>query len=76
MTTLILIAGGILTGITIGLFFLIDFNIGEFYFEYIVIFGLAASPIVGTYITQTNPHLVFSVSPVIAKIFSPLVLLH
>ena len=49
MTTLILIAGGILTGITIGLFSLIDFNIGEFYFEYIVIFGLAASPIVGTY---------------------------
>lgn len=75
MTTLILIAGGILTGITIGLFSLIDFNIGEFYFEYIVIFGLAASPIVGTYITQTNPQLVNKVSPVIAKIFSPLVLI-
>ncbi len=74
MTTLILIAGMLMTGITIGLFSLIDYNIGEFYFEYIVIFGLAASPIVGTYITQTNPQLVNKVSPVIAKLFSPLVL--
>lgn len=75
MTTLILIAGMLMTGITIGLFSLIGFNIGEFYFEYIVIFGLAASPIVGTYVTQTNPQLVNKVSPVIAKIFSPLVLI-
>ncbi|HKB44725.1 MAG TPA: hypothetical protein VKC90_10050 [Chitinophagaceae bacterium] len=75
MTTLILIAGGILTAITIGLFRVIGFNIERFYFDYIGIFGLAASPIVGTYITQTNPQLVNKVSPLIAKIFSPLVLI-
>lgn len=75
MTTLILIAGGILTAITIGLFSVIGFNIEKFYFDYIGIFGLAAAPIVGTYITQTNPQLVNKVSPVIAKIFSPLVLI-
>ena len=75
MTTLILIAGGILTAITIGLFSVIGFNIEKFYFDYIGIFGLAASPIVGTYITQTNPQLVNKVSPLIAKIFSPLVLI-
>jgi hypothetical protein len=40
-----------------------------------VVFGLAASPIVGTYIVQTNPQLVNRVSPVIVKIFTPLVLL-
>ena len=74
MTTLIVIAGGILSGITIGLFSLIGFNIEKFYVEYIVIFGLPAAPIFGTYLTQTNPHLVGKVSPVIAKIFSPLVL--
>ena len=74
MTTLIVIAGAILTGITIGLFSLIGFNIEKFYFENIVIFGLPAAPIVGTYLTQTNPQLVGKVSPVIAKIFSPLVL--
>src|SRR4029079_6125545 len=39
------------------------------------IFGLAAAPIIGTYLTQTNPQLVGKVSPVIAKIFSPLVLM-
>lgn len=74
MTTLILIAGALLTGITIGLFKLIGFNIEEFYFQNIVIFGLPAAPIAGTYLIQTNPQLVGKVSPVIAKIFSPLVL--
>lgn len=75
MTTLILIAGGIMTGITIGLFSLIGFHIETFYMQYIGVFGLAAAPIVGTYLTQTNPQLVGKVSPVIAKIFSPLVLI-
>ncbi len=75
MTTLILIAGGILTAITIGLFDLIGFKIEKFYRDYIVVSGLAALPIVATYITQTNPQLVNKVSPVIAKIFSPLVLI-
>jgi len=74
MTALIVIAGAILTGITIGLFELIGFDIKEFYFENIVIFVLPAAPIFGTYLTQTNPQLVGKVSPVIAKIFSPLVL--
>lgn len=73
MTTLILIAGGILTGITIGLFSLIGFNIEEFYFRNVGIAGLAAAPIIATYLTQTNPQLVGKVSPVIARIFSPLV---
>lgn len=75
MTTLILIAGGIMTGLTIGLFSLIGFNIENFYFENIVVFGLPAAPIIGTYLIQSNPQLVGKVSPVIAKIFSPLVLL-
>lgn len=74
MTTLILIAGGIMTGVTLGLFELIGFNIKDLYFNYFGIFGLAAAPIVGTYLTQTNPQLVGKVSPVIARIFSPLVL--
>jgi hypothetical protein len=74
MTTLILISGGILTGITLGLFSLIEVNIEGIYFKYIVIFGLAAAPMVGTYLVQTNPHLVNKVSPVIAQVFTPLVL--
>lgn len=74
MTTLIVIAGAILSGVTVGLFSLIGINIEKFYFQNIVIFGLPAAPIFGTWLTQTNPQLVGKVSPVIAKIFSPLVL--
>ena len=74
MTTIIVIAGGLLTAITFGLFELIDIKIEEFYFRYIGIWGLAAAPIIGTYLVQTNPQLVNKVSPVIAKVFTPLVL--
>lgn len=74
MSALMVIAGGILTGITIGLFSLIGLRIEEFYMQNIAVFGAAAVPIAATYLTQTNPQLVGKVSPVIAKIFSPLVL--
>jgi hypothetical protein len=75
MTGLLAIAAAILTAITIGLFELIGFDIKDFYFDNIVVFGLPAIPMLSTYITQTNPQLVSRVSPVIAKIFSPLVLI-
>ncbi len=75
MTTILLIAGGLMTGITLGLFELIDLPIEEFYFKYIAIWGLAAAPIVGTYLVRTNPQLVNKVSPVIAKVFTPLLLI-
>jgi hypothetical protein len=73
--TLVLISGGIMTGLTIGLFELIGYRIKEYYFQYVVIFGLPAVPILGTVLTQTIPQLVQKVSPIIARIFSPLVLL-
>lgn len=74
MSALILIACGLMTGITVGLFELLGLDIKEFYFKNIVIFGLPVVPVAATYLTQTNPQLVGKVSPVIAKIFSPLVL--
>jgi hypothetical protein len=74
MTAVIVIAGVVLSGITLGLFSLIGLDIEKFYLNYVVIFGLSAVPIVGTYLTQVNPHLVNKVSPVIARIFGPLVL--
>ncbi len=75
ITAIILIAGMILSVLTRGLFLLIDMDIFDFYFQYIVIPGIAAAPVVGTYVIRKNPNLVNKVSPVIAKIFSPLVLL-
>jgi hypothetical protein len=74
MTALIVIAGGIMSAITINLFSLIGYDIAEKYLQNVGVFGLAAAPVIGTYLTQTNPQLVGKVSPVIAKIFSPLVL--
>ncbi|MHA6248930.1 hypothetical protein ACXYMU_13385 [Pontibacter sp. CAU 1760] len=74
MSAMLGLAGVLLSGITIGLFELIGFKIEEFYFEYVAAFGLPAVPIVATYLTQINPQLVSKVSPVIAKLFSPLVL--
>jgi hypothetical protein len=74
MSVLLGIAGVLMTGITVGLFELIGVKIEEFYFNYVVAFGLPAVAILGTYLTHTNSQLVNKVSPVIAKIFSPLVL--
>lgn len=74
MSVLLGIASFLLTGLTFGLFELIGIKIEEFYINYVVAFGLPAIPILGTYLTQKNPQLVNKVSPIIAKIFSPLIL--
>ncbi len=74
MSVLLGLSGIALTGLTFGLFKLIGIKIEEFYINYVVVFGLPAVPIFATYLTQTNPQLVNKVSPIIAKIFSPLVL--
>lgn len=75
MIALIAIAGGIMSGLTIGLFSAIGFNIEEVYFSNVVVVGMAAAPIIATYLIRTNPQLVGKVSPVIARLFTPLVLL-
>ena len=72
---ILILAGGLLTGITIGLFELIGLNIIDVYFQYIAVYGLAAAPLLATLITQSNPELVNKVPPIVAKIFSPLVLI-
>ena len=64
----------ILSGITIGLFSLIGLSIADFYTKWILITELAAVPLMATYVIRFNPQLVNKVSPVIARIFSPVVL--
>jgi hypothetical protein len=63
-----------ISGITMGLFSLIGIDIGEIYFQWILVIELSACPLVATYILDTNPRLVSRVSPIIARIFSPVVL--
>jgi hypothetical protein len=75
MTALIAIAAAIVSGATVGLFSLIGLDIEQFYFRYVIQFAFPAAPILATWLIQTNPQLVGKVSPVIARIFSPLVLL-
>lgn len=75
MIAILGIAGGILFGITFGLFSLIGINIEQFFQDYIIVFGLPAIPILAAFLTHTNPQLVNKVSPIIAKLFSPMVLI-
>lgn len=73
MTALILLSGGIFTGITIGLFNLINIKIEKFYFDYVVVWGLSGVPMLSTFLVRNNPQLVGRISPVIARIFTPVV---
>lgn len=75
LTAIILIAGAILTAVTIGLFSAIDLHIEDFYMENIAIIGLISAPIVATYMIRMFPAMTNKIAPVIAGIFSPLVLI-
>lgn len=75
MTAVLVLSGILFTAITIGLFKLIGLNIELFYTQYILIWGASSIPIVSTYLVQNNPQLVNKISPVIAKIFTPIVFL-
>ena len=72
---IILIAGGALTGITIGLFHAIGINIEKFYFNNIVLVGLVSAPVVTSYIIKNFNTLTNKIAPIVANLFSPLVLL-
>ncbi len=75
MTGLILIAGGIMTGLTLGLFEVIKIDIAKFYLEYVVVFGGVAAPIVSYYLIRLIPNITSKIAPVIARVFTPLVLI-
>jgi hypothetical protein len=73
MTGLIFISGMFFTGITIALFELLKIDIKDFYFEQIAVWGLAAIPMLSTFLVQNNPELVNKISPTIARIFTPII---
>lgn len=75
LAAIILITGGILTGVTIGLFSAIDLKIEKFYKDYIVMIGLVSTPVVATFIIRNYPFVSNKIAPIIANIFSPLVLI-
>lgn len=74
-TAIILIGGIVLTALTLSLFSVIDVNMEDFYFKNVVVYGAAASPIVGTYLAAARSKVARNFAPYLAKIFSPLVLI-
>ena len=76
MCAIILLSCMVFTMITFGLFELINIKIEEFYFRYFAIWWIAAVPMIATYLIQNNPQLINKVSPIIAKIFTPLVFIN
>ena len=75
LSGLILIAGVILAGVTIGLFRAIDLRIDVFYRNYIAIWGAVSAPVVATYVIRSYPIVTNKIAPIIAAIFRPLVLI-
>ena len=73
MSGILLLSTFLFSAITMGLFQLIDIQIEKFYTQYILIWLLAAIPIMANYFIQNNAQLINRVSPIIAKIFTPLV---
>jgi len=69
------LAGMALAGITMMLFGLLGMDISELYFENIVVMGVAGLAIVASYVVQRYGKLTQSIAPLLAKVFSPLVLL-
>ncbi len=72
LSGLMLIAGGLFTAITINLFEVLKINILTIYFNYFVAVGLSIVPLFASFLIENNGHLVHKVSPVIARIFTPL----
>jgi len=75
MSAIIMLSGFVFSAMTIGLFSLLGISIETFYANYVAIWGISAIPIVATYLVQNNPQLVNKISPIIAKLFTPLVFL-
>jgi hypothetical protein len=74
MTGLILLAGGVLTVITLGLFNAIGMNVMQFYTDFIALPGGVAAPVVAFFLIRTYPAITSKIAPVIARVFTPVVL--
>ncbi len=74
LMAIMVIAGAILSGITVILFETIGLDIEEVYMEYVGLIGAVSIPIVATFITRNYKSLTNKIAPIIANIFSPLVL--
>ena len=75
MNVIILLSGFLFVAMTMGLFKLIGIDTAYMMQYYVLVWGLPAIPIIATFIIVNNPQVVNKISPVIAKIFTPMVTL-
>jgi hypothetical protein len=73
MTGLILLAGGVFTAITLGLFNVIGINIAQFFTDFIALPGGVAAPVIAYYLIRNFRGITSKIAPVIARIFTPVV---
>ncbi len=74
-SVLLLLGGMVLTGLTLGLFEALDWDIHSWYFDYVVMSGIVSAPIVGTYIYDQVLNRQSKFAAVLSNVFSPLLLL-
>lgn len=73
MTVVVGLAGGLFTALTLNLFNVVQLKIDDFYFRYIVLSILPTVPLFATLLVRQNTSLVNKISPLIGRIFTPLV---
>jgi hypothetical protein len=76
MSVIIFLSCVLFTVITFGLFNLIGIKVENFYIQYIAIWGIGAIPLFAAYLIYNNPNLINRITPLIAKIFTPLVFIN
>ena len=75
MTGLLAITGAILSGMTIVLFEIIGMKIEKFYMQNVAVVGVAILPLIAAWLIDLYPGITDRITPVIARVFTPLVLL-
>jgi hypothetical protein len=76
-TTILLIGGAILSGITMALLNFIEntYELTDWYQNYVVVYGAVSTPIVATFLLDKVIDKRLNIAPTIAKIFTPLFLI-
>ena len=73
-STIVLLGGMVLTGLTLALFGLIGLQIESWYMSNVGVYGAIATPLVATLLIDRVVGDRFKISPLLAKVFSPLFL--
>jgi hypothetical protein len=72
---LIVLSGMLLAGLSIGLFSSIEIEIEKFITDYVAICGVVTAPAITEFILHHYPRLTEKIAPIIATLFSPVVLI-